>query len=341
MGGTPFPATRAHRARRQLPIGQIPLILLATVLACTAPPALARQDEVRQARLRHENRREAQQRTAEIVVALGAVAGAHVADVGAGDGFFTVRLARAVGPQGLVIAEDIDREALDRLRARVAEELLTNVEVVLGQPDDPRLPDATLDAVLIVNAYHEMGPFQAVLAHVRRALKQDGRLVLLEPFDPKLRGESRAKQTKAHSLAPAFAEEELRAAGFDVAALRDPFVRGQEEQWLMVARPEPPAVAGAIAQQRELASAAVSSGELPNADAPGTEATLASPELRISEEQLAALVAADAVLVLDVRDADSYVAGHIPGARLVPLSDLADHLGPLVQETRPIVAYCT
>jgi ubiquinone/menaquinone biosynthesis C-methylase UbiE len=323
-------------------MGRIRLILLATALACTAPPALARQDDARQARLRNENRRDALQRTAEIVVALGAVPGARIADVGAGDGFFTVRLARAVGPQGRVIAEDVDRKALDRLRERVAEEVLTNVDVVLGEPDDPRLPDATLDAVLIVNAYHEIGPFHSVLEHVRRALKPDGRLVLVEPLDPRLRGESRAKQTKAHSLAPTFAEEELRAAGFDVTALRDPFVRdGREEQWLIVAQPGPAALASASARQQALAPAAVSGGVLASPDEPGIDAALASPELRISQEQFAALVAADAVLILDVRDANAYEEGHIPGARLISLDDIPDHLGLLLHEARPIVAYCT
>jgi ubiquinone/menaquinone biosynthesis C-methylase UbiE len=319
---------------------QIHLIVLAAVLAGTAPPALARQDDVRQARVRAENRRAAAQRTAEIVVALGAVLGARVADVGAGDGFFTVRLARAVGPQGRVIAEDIDRKALDRLRSRVAEELLTNVDVVQGEPDDPRLPDATLDAVLIVNAYHEMGSFRSILERVKRALKPEGRLVLVEPFDPKLRGETRAKQTKAHSLAPTFAEEELRVAGFEVTALRDPFVRGgSEEQWLIVAQPE--TAAGATAPPRAPGPAAVSTGEPSGADAAASEAALASPELRTSQEEFAALVGTHAVLILDVRDADAYEAGHIPGARLIPLSDLADHLDALLRETRPIVAYCT
>lgn len=322
-----------------------PVIVLAAALFGAAPPALAPQDEARQSRLRNENRREARQRTAEILVALGAVPGARIADVGAGDGFFTVRLARAVGPEGRVIAEDIDRVALDRLRARVAEELLTNVDVVLGEPDDPRLPDASLDAVLIVNAYHEMGSYHSILQRARRALKPDGRLVLVEPFDPKLRGETRDKQTKAHALAPAFALEELRVAGFDVTALRDPFVRaGREEQWLIVAQPEP--VAGAIAAPpapgpAAPGPAAPSGSELSGGDAEASDAALASPKLRISQEELAALVRKEAVLVLDVREAEAYEAGHIPGARLVPLGDLSTHLEALLREARPIVAYCT
>ncbi len=316
------------------------LIALAAALAGVAPPAPAAQDDSRQARVRAENRREALQRTAEILVALGVAPGARVADVGAGDGFFTVRLARAVGSEGRVIAEDVDPVALDRLRARVAEELLANVDVVLGEPDDPRLPVATLDAVLIVNAYHEMDAFQPILQRIRRALKPDGRLVLVEPFDRKRRGESRAAQTKAHSLAPTFAEEELRVAGFDVTALRDPFVRtGGEEQWLMVAQPE--AVPGAVAAPPSAGPPDSSRGRPSGGDAAASEAALASPALRISQEEFAALAGARAVLILDVRDANAYEAGHIPGARLIPLSDLSDHLGALVPEARSIVAHCT
>lgn len=222
---------------RQRPPAGVASFLL--VLLAVSALVAAGQD-VRSARIRENDKRESWQRVPDILVALGVVPGARVADVGAGDGFFTVRLARAVGPGGRVVAVDISREALDRLRARLEEDLLTNVDVVQGEVADPHLPVDSLDAVLIVNAYHEMDRFEAMLDHLRRALKPGGRLVLVEPLDPKLRGESRASQTKAHSLDAGSAERELRAAGFEVIGLRDPFVRReQSEEWLMIAQRGP------------------------------------------------------------------------------------------------------
>jgi len=306
-------------------------------LFATATPAAAQPDAVQAARIRESNAREGWQRVPDILVALNAVPGAHVADVGAGDGFFTVRLARAVGPSGRVVAEDIDGQALARFRARVAEGLLDNVEVVEGEVGDPHLPVGTLDAVLVVNAYHEMEQFASMLDHLRRALKPGGRLVLVEPFDPRLRGEPRSRQTKDHSLDAGFAVRELRAARFDVVALRNPFIRrgAGTEHWLVIAERGPetdPAQAGAAP-----------AGPASASDSPasfGREAELASPDLRLPIARLKALLGSGAVLVMDVGDADSYVAGHIPGAILVPLGDLAERLPELRREDRPIVAYC-
>jgi SAM-dependent methyltransferase len=297
----------------------------------------ARQDAVQTARVRENNAREAWQRVPDILVALGVVPGAHVADVGAGDGFFTVRLAKAVGPTGRVIAVDISREALDRLRTHLVDEVLTNVDVVQGDFGDPHLPADSLDGVLIVNAYHEMDQFASILDHLRHALKPGGRLVLVEPLDPRLRSESRARQTKSHSLAASFADQDLRAAGFDVVGLRDPFIRrGQNEMWLMVAErgsdaraasAEPPAASGATPADSALEV--------------GTDVELAAADLRISLQKFKTLLKTDRVRVLDVRDADSYEAGHIPGAVLMPLGDLAERLPELGVEVGPIVTYCS
>ncbi len=326
-----FPRRRVGVWLRRAASCVLAIVALATVLA-------ARQDPVQTARIRESNAREGWQRVPEILVALDALPGAVVADVGAGDGFFTVRLARAVGPNGRVIAEDVSHEALERLRARVAEELLANVEVVQGEAADPHLPPGALDAVLIVNAYHEMEQFPAMLDHIRKALKPGGRLVLVEPLAPKLRGESRAAQTRAHSLDAGFADRELRAAGFDVIGLRDPFIRrDREEHWLMVAvrGAEGPKAGGNLP---------ASAGPGPGADSPlttGTDAEIAAPELRITVDQLKVLLAAGRVIVLDVRDADSYLAGHLPGAVLTPLPDLADRLSELRSESTPVVTYCS
>jgi len=106
--------------------------------------------------------------------------GSTAADLGAGSGYFTVRLAKAVGTSGKVYAVDIQQGMLDLLQTRVAKERLTNVVPVLGAVDDPRLPDESVDLVIMVDVYHELSLPQTTLAHVRRALKPGGRLVLLE-----------------------------------------------------------------------------------------------------------------------------------------------------------------
>jgi predicted methyltransferase len=100
--------------------------------------------------------RDAWQRPENIMDALGIAENKVVADLGAGGGWFTVRLARRVGPNGLVYAEDIQREMIVSIQNRIAREGLTNVKTVLGTADDPRLPAGVLDAALIVDTYHEM-----------------------------------------------------------------------------------------------------------------------------------------------------------------------------------------
>lgn len=106
--------------------------------------------------------------------------GMTVADIGAGTGYFTVRLSQRVGPDGHVYANDLQPQMQDLLRARLLRESITNVTLVRGAVDDPRLPDGTLDLVLMVDVYHEFSQPQAMLRRVRRALKAEGRLVLLE-----------------------------------------------------------------------------------------------------------------------------------------------------------------
>ena len=106
--------------------------------------------------------------------------GSTVADLGAGSGYFTIRLAKAVGTEGKVYAVDIQQGMLDLLQRAVTKEKLTNVTPVLGAADDPRLPAASLDLVLMVDVYHELSSPQTTLGHLKNALKPGGRLVLLE-----------------------------------------------------------------------------------------------------------------------------------------------------------------
>lgn len=120
-----------------------------------------------------------------IMDALGIADGAVVADLGAGGGWFTIRLARRVGPNGLVYAQDIQPQMIEAINRRVQQEALTNVRTVLGTPTDPRLPGG-LDAVLIVDAYREMDEpskpqvLQGLLKSVDHALKPQGRVGIVD-----------------------------------------------------------------------------------------------------------------------------------------------------------------
>ena len=106
--------------------------------------------------------------------------GATVADIGSGTGYFTWRLAQQVGPQGKVYAVDVQQSMLDLTKAAVAEHKLRNVEYVLADDDNPRLPERSVDLVFVAYAYHEFGDPQAVMRRIARALKPGGRVVILE-----------------------------------------------------------------------------------------------------------------------------------------------------------------
>jgi ubiquinone/menaquinone biosynthesis C-methylase UbiE len=106
--------------------------------------------------------------------------GATVADVGAGSGNITIRLAKAVGPMGKVYANDIQPGMLDILQRNVTKAKLTNVVPVLGAIDDPKLPAESLDLAIMVDVYHEFSEPQRMLQRLHEALKPGGRLVLLE-----------------------------------------------------------------------------------------------------------------------------------------------------------------
>jgi predicted methyltransferase len=190
--------------------------------------------------------REQWQRVDDIFHELGVAPGAHVADIGAGSGFFTTRLAKAVGPQGRVYAVDVNPISLRELKAALAPDA-ANVELVRGEENDPRLPADRLDAALIVNAYHEFAEHQAMLARILASLKPGGRLALVEPA-PRAAGTTRAAQEQAHTIAIEFAEEDLRQAGFEIAVRNTNFTSRPEHahtsggeprkmvEWLLVAR---------------------------------------------------------------------------------------------------------
>lgn len=136
--------------------------------------------------------------------------GMVVADVGAGVGYFSIRMARRVGASGRVYANDIQPEMLSRLQDRLDSEHITNVETVLGTQSDPKLPAGKLDLILMVDVYHELSQPQRMLGEIRKALKPDGRLVLIEyrKEDPSI------PIRPEHKMSAAEVKAEVEAEGY-------------------------------------------------------------------------------------------------------------------------------
>jgi ubiquinone/menaquinone biosynthesis C-methylase UbiE len=147
--------------------------------------------------------------------------GSTVADIGAGSGYMTVKLAKKVGPQGRVYANDIQPAMLELLNKRMTKSKIANVSVVLGMQDDPRLPAETLDLVLMVDVYHELSQPQLMLRHIRASLKPGGRLVLLE-----YRKEDPSIPIKPeHKMSVADAKLEVEAEGFKLTKTNEDLPR--------------------------------------------------------------------------------------------------------------------
>ena len=106
--------------------------------------------------------------------------GSTVADVGAGIGYLSIRVAKRVGPSGKVYAVDVQPEMLSRLKKNAAKAKVSNIETVLGTENDPRLPAGIVDLIFLVDVYHEFSQPQAMLQQMRKALSAKGRLVLIE-----------------------------------------------------------------------------------------------------------------------------------------------------------------
>jgi ubiquinone/menaquinone biosynthesis C-methylase UbiE len=188
-----------------------------------------------------DDSREKTEKVSDILSALQAEPGKRIADIGAGEGFYSLRIARAVGPTGRVTAVDVSEKYLEKLRARIQQDKVTNVDVVVGAVDDPRLPQDTFDAVLIYNAYHEMTTPEPILKAIFLALKPGGRLVMSEPLHDNVRSATRGEQVKDHEIGPNFVQQELQAAGFEVIEQRPDFLAFTSPGhkggfWLMIAR---------------------------------------------------------------------------------------------------------
>jgi len=161
--------------------------------------------------------------------------GAAVADIGAGSGYITVRLADRVGPTGRVFANDVQPQMLNILARRLDRSKITNVTLIEGTLDDPRLPPTSVDLVLMVDVYHELSQPQSILRHLRESLKPGGRLVLLE-----YRKEDPTVPIKPeHKMSVAEARMEVEAEGFTLSKVDEALPRQHILIFVATTNPQP------------------------------------------------------------------------------------------------------
>lgn len=180
------------------------------------------------------------ERPAEVLDKLHVQAGSTVADVGAGEGYFTVKIAERVGPSGKVYAEEIDPAAIASLRKLAQDRGLKQVEVIEGAADDPKLPEAKLDAILVVNAYHEFRRHDAMLAAFRKALKPGGLVGIIDKAADREASQPRESYERQHHLPESFVKEDLERDGFatihDERGFDGVGSRAGEHWWFVVAQ---------------------------------------------------------------------------------------------------------
>jgi ubiquinone/menaquinone biosynthesis C-methylase UbiE len=146
-----------------------------------------------------------------------------VADIGAGGGWFSVRAARRVGPNGRVIAEEINPKAISYIQQRAVREHLSNIETVLGTPDDPKLQPDSLDAALMLKVYHEVAHPPVLLAHLRAALKPGARFGIID----------RHGNGADHGLNEPIVRAEVEAAGFRQVGRYD-FTKADGQDYFLI-----------------------------------------------------------------------------------------------------------
>ena len=179
------------------------------------------------------------QKAGELIKLLNIKTGSQVADIGCHEGYMTMKLARAVTSSGNVYSVDVDQSKLDKLKKNLRSREITHVKVIKGDYDDPKLPVNALDAVIILDTYHEMDDHQEILEHIKASLKPGGRLVICEPIAEARKKFTRELQKGRHELSINFALEDLKQAGFKIHYQKDPFIDRSKEKadkmWVVVA----------------------------------------------------------------------------------------------------------
>jgi len=194
------------------------LLLVVAAAACSPDRAPSQADEVRgpfpgidrpvadivSPEYASGRQRDAADEFGQVARLIGVRPGETVADVGSGTGYHTLRLSRAVGPEGLVIAVDVVPDYLNGLRETVRERGIENVEFVLGRPDDPRLPRNSLDAAVLAHMYHEVREPYAFLWNLAPAMRQGARVAVIDVDRP----------IRNHGMPPEVMRCEFEAVGY-------------------------------------------------------------------------------------------------------------------------------
>jgi ubiquinone/menaquinone biosynthesis C-methylase UbiE len=220
-----------RRTRTFLRSALILVLLLAGMLAC--PPAARAAQNSGPAR-------DAWNHPEAVMDALGVHSGSAVADIGCGRGYFTFKFAARVGREGKVFAEDLREDELASIRRRAEHDGLSQIETVLGSANDPRLPAQSVDAVLVMNSYHEFADHDAILAGIMRALKPGGLLALIDGVAED--GHPRDYYDGTHRLPERFECEEAERAGLRLLRREPGFTdpeKNKEFYFLILQKPKP------------------------------------------------------------------------------------------------------
>jgi SAM-dependent methyltransferase len=189
----------------------LPFALLLATAAAAFPPPQRQVAQIVSPTWADEDSRDKAGEAARVIAILAIKPGQTVADIGAGSGYYTMRLAPVVGPKGLVIAQDIVPRYLDQLKNRVAKAGFKNVRFLLGSPSNPRLPAASVDTALLIHMYHEIAQPYALLYRLRDALRGDGRVAIVDLDRP----------TDQHGMPKALLVCEVKAVGYELVSIED------------------------------------------------------------------------------------------------------------------------
>ena len=191
-----------------------PIALLAAVAVSAAAPAFPAPDRpvasIVAPAWSSPDSRDAAGESRSVIEGMGIRRGMTVADIGAGSGYHTVRLSPVVGPRGKIYAQDVQADYLAELKAEVARRRLSNVELVVGAPDDPRLPPASVDRAILIHMYHEIAQPYGLLWNLVPALKPGARVGVVD-LDSAI---------QRHGTPPALLRCEFEAVGYRQVAFR-------------------------------------------------------------------------------------------------------------------------